>query len=383
MKQFFILWLLLCGVAKAQTSSRARALEALQLEQQAANAQAENVWQKILQSEPRNPEALAHIGLDEARQEHYANAILYYRKALAIDPAIPGLRLNLGLAYFKSSKFKEAAGQFAIELRKHPGDVRLTTLMGMAEYGAAQYSAAIPYLKTAAAADSANLPLRLALAHSCMWTHQFKCVMAVYKEILNLNADSAEADMLAGEALDEMGDNAGALEQFRAAERANPKEPDVHFGIGYLLWTQKRYQEAAKEFREELANDPGHAECHAYLGDIYLQTNDYMNAKLELEKAVVSDPNLELSHLDLGIVYADAGRNEQALKELETAVRLDPKDADPHWRLAKLYKAMGKSAEAQSEFVLVRSMKREQEQSLYNKISHAHPAPPDGARTAP
>jgi Flp pilus assembly protein TadD len=47
--------------------------------------------------------------------------------------------------------------------------------------------------------------------------------MAVYKEILALNADSAEADMLAGEALDEKGDDAGAIEQFRAAAKADPK----------------------------------------------------------------------------------------------------------------------------------------------------------------
>lgn len=376
MKRVCIFWLLIGGMVSAQPSSRAPAIQALQRESQGDFPQAELIWQDVLKDHPGNAEALAHIGLDEARQQHYANAIVHYRKALAIDPAIPGLRLNLGLAYFKSSRFKEAADEFAIELRKQPGDARLTTLMGMAEYGAAQYTEAIPYLKTAAAADSTSLPLRLALAHSCMWTHQTKCVMATYKEILNLNADSAEADMLAGEALDEMGDNAGALEQFRAAERANPREPDVHFGIGYLLWTQKRYQEAAKEFQEELANDPGHTECHAYLGDIHLQMNDYVNAKAELEKAVVSDPKLELSHLDLGIVYADAGRNEPALKELQTAVRLDPKDADPHWRLAKLYKAMGKRAEAQSELLLVRSMKREQEQSLYNKIAAAHGAAP-------
>ena len=41
--------------------------------------------------------------------------------------------------------------------------------------------------------------------------------------------------MLAGEALDEMKDKAGATQQFRAAVKADPKEPNVHFGLGYLL----------------------------------------------------------------------------------------------------------------------------------------------------
>ena len=45
----------------------------------------------------------------------------------------------------------------------------------------------------------------------------------------------AEADMLAGEALDEEGKISEATEQFRAAVKANPKEPNAHFGLGYLL----------------------------------------------------------------------------------------------------------------------------------------------------
>src|SRR5262249_50059356 len=150
----------------------------------------------------------------------------------------------LGLALFKDSHFKEANTFFGDELRKHRNDPRLTILAGMSNYGAGDYAAAIPYLKTSAAADPANLTLRLTLAHSCLWTRQLQCVMDVYKEILALDPNSAEADMLAGEALDEMGDNAGALKQFEAAEQANPKQPDVHFGIGYLLWTQKQFDRA-------------------------------------------------------------------------------------------------------------------------------------------
>jgi hypothetical protein len=36
----------------------------------------------------------------EARQQHYAEAVGFYRKAMALNPAMPGLRLNMGLALF-------------------------------------------------------------------------------------------------------------------------------------------------------------------------------------------------------------------------------------------------------------------------------------------
>jgi len=369
--------LLLAGTALAQSGA---AFQALQLEQQGRSAEAEQIWQVVLQTQPRDAQALAHIGLDEARQQHYTDAVSYYRKALAIDTAIPDLRLNLGLALFKAERFKEAAAEFATELRRHPGDQRLTILTGMAQYGAGDYRNAIPYLKTATARDQQNLPLRLALAHSCMWTKQPQCVMSVYKEILALNADSAEADMLAGEALDEMGDDAGALEQFRAAEKANPKEPDVHFGIGYLLWTHKQYDEAVKEFQAEIANDPAHGQSRAFLGDSYLHLNDDAHARTELEHAAKIDPAFELTHLDLGIVYANAHRDDDAIREFQKAIALDPKDSNPHWRLAKLYQSMGRREEARAEFALVNTMKREADQSLFNRISGGRKTPVPSSR---
>src|SRR5271155_5832114 len=109
--------------------------------------------------------------------------------------------------------------------------------------------------------------------------------MEVYKEILTLNADSAEADMLAGEALDEKGDDAGAIEQFRAATKANPKEPNAHFGLGYLLWKQHHFDEAAREFEAELDNDPADQRTRAYLGDSLVELNQYEQPHRELEAA--------------------------------------------------------------------------------------------------
>ena len=319
-----------------------------------------------------NAEAYAHMGLLEARQEHYEAAIALYRKALALNPAFPALQLNMGLALFKTGKFQEAIQCFQVELKKHPGDQRFTILLGMSHYAMGDYAGAIPYLKTALQKDSKNLSLQLTLAHSCLWTKQTQCVMDAYKQILLIDENSAEADMLAAEALDQEGDNAGATKLFREAVKANPKEPNVHFGLGYLLWTQSLFPEAAKEFQAELENDPTRGQARAYLGDSYLQLNEYAKALTELEKAVLIEPSMSLVHLDLGILYADAKRNDEAERELLKAIELDPKSVAPHWRLAKLYQTMGKKDEAKVEFAKASSMNKEASQALHEKIAGAH-----------
>ena len=228
------------------------------LEQKGLNAEAEQIWNAIAKANPQNAEALAHLGLLEARQEHYESAIDYYRQAIAINPNLPGLQMNLGLALFKAAQFPDAIKSFSSEIRKHPGDLRLTILLGMAHYGMKDYLVAIPYLKRATEQDPQSVTLRMTLAHSCMKSKQYQCVLNAHKEILALNAESAEADMLAGEAFDQMGDSLGATKEFRAAILTNPNEPNAHFGLGYLLWTQRNWTEAASEFQLELQNDPRH-----------------------------------------------------------------------------------------------------------------------------
>jgi len=352
---------------------------ALAFEQDGKLAESEEAWRAYLKTHPSNAEPYAHLGLLEARQERYKEAVPLYRKALVLNPAMPDLRLNLGLALFKAGDLKGAIPEFTI-LLKHatpnsPEAMRYTILLGMAHYGLGQFVEAAPYLRTAADADPQNLPMRFALAHSLLWSKQYSKVLDVYKEILALDPDSAEADMLAGEALDEMSDSSGAIEMFRKAVKAKPNEPDVHFGLGYLLWSQKQYPEAIKEFQAELANNPEHAQSMLYVADAHIQMNQYAEAAPLLEKAVSLDPSLGLAHLDLGILAANDGRNDDALQQFLAAEKFIPNDVNVHWRLGRLYRTMGKKEEARIELEKASTITRSADQELYKKMNpQAKPA---------
>jgi tetratricopeptide (TPR) repeat protein len=361
--------------SQAKTAADQQREEAIALEQQGKTEEAEAMWREYTATHPADAEALAHLGFLEAHQEHYKQAVSFYRKALALNAQIPGLRLDMGLAQFKGGDLRGAIQTFDPLLKAAPKSspeaLRLTTLIGLAHYGLGDYAAAVPYLKQATAADPENLPFRLALAHSCLWTKQYQCVLDVYHEIVTLNADSAEADMLAGEALDEMKDKAGATQQFRAAVKADPKMPDVHFGLGYLLWGLLNFDEAAKEFEAELENNPDHPQALTYLADCEIQLGHPEKATPLLERAIGIDPKIEQAHLDLGILYENASRHDDALREFKTAERLNPEDQSVHWRLARFYKAMGKNAEAKIEFDKTRSVQKAADQSILNKLHQA------------
>jgi tetratricopeptide (TPR) repeat protein len=358
---------------------------AIALEQQGDNAEAEIAWRALLKADPASAEAYAHLGFLEARQGHYAQAVPLYRKALALDPAMPSLRLNLGLSLFKADALKEAIETLVPLLLSEPPASpevqRLNVLIGMAYYGLGENAAAVPYLRAAAARDSQSLQLRLTLAQSCMKSKQFQCVLDVYQEILMLNAASAEADRLAGEALEEMKDDPGAIQQFRAAVKANDKEPNVHFSLGYLLWKLKQYREAAYEFEAELANVPNHVQALAYLGDTEMRLQE-PQATPHLLEAVRIDPGMKLAHLDLGILYSDAGRREDALRELREAAALSPNDVDVHWRLGRLYQAAGMKDEAKAEFDKTRNLQKAADNAISNEPHDAQNTTKPVERTA-
>ena len=345
---------------------------AIALQQQGRIAEAEAAWQAVFRSHPGDAEACANIGFLESQQQHYPQAVRYYNKAAALNPGLPGLQMNLGLALFKAGRMKEAAGVFLPLYREanpdSPDAQRLRLLIGMADYGAGSYTAAVPFLRDAMARDPQDLPYRLVLAHSCLWSKDYQCVLDVYHQILSLNAESAEADMLAGEAYDEMRDDNDAIQQFRNAVRVDPKVPGVHFGLGYLLWCRNDVTEAAQQFQLEADNVPRDAQAIAYWGDSELRLNHPDAARPLVERALKLNDSQELPWLDLGILDSNAGRRGEAIREFKQAERLAPSDAQAHWRLARLYQAMGMRAEAQAELNKTRNLNKAENEQLVEKL---------------
>ncbi len=374
-----------CFAQSALPQSNSRQ-QAVQFEQQGNFAQAETAWRSYLKAHPSSAEAYAHLGLLEARQQHYADAIPLYRKALALGSTNPGLHLDLGLALFKNSDTRQALAEFKAALKRMPANSpdrqRLAILVGMCHYGLGEYREAAPYLSEASAHDPGNLTLLLALAHSYLWSKQYQQVLDTYQRILKLNADSAEADVLAGEAMDEMKNHAGAIEQFRAAAKADPHMPNVHFGLGYLLWTQSQIPEAAEAFQAELDNNSNHPQALAYLGDCNLVLNHPELARPLLEKAIKENPDVALAHLDLGIIYSDAGRQDDALRELTTAAKLDPNDVNTHMRLGRVYRALGNKEEAKAEFDKARNITQAADTAVVDKMNKLNSTPSEWPSTA-
>jgi tetratricopeptide (TPR) repeat protein len=302
--------------------------------------------------------AEAARGTALARDGKYDLAIEHYKAAFRLNPQLPGLQLNLGLAYFKSNHLREAAAALEEAVRADSGSFQARTLLGMSYYGSSRYRDAAAHLKLASMVQPDNLELRYTLAQSYLWSEQYPEALREFQFLLSKNPDSAPVHILLGEALDASNRTEAATAEFEAAVKAPTVPPDAHFGLGYLYWKQQRYEEACREFEAELAKQPHHAQALAYLGDAEMHTNRDVVAETHLRRALAVDANTRLAHLDLGIVLA-AKKDSGAAAHFREAIRLDPSKPDAHYRLGRLWSSMGRDHEAQDEFDKVQQLAAE------------------------
>lgn len=339
-------------------------------------ADAEITWHAITKRTPQDAAAWGQLGLVRSRQGKYAAAISAYMQALRLKPDLPGISLDLGLAYFVQQQFEKAATPLRAAVDAAPDELQPNLLLGMTLYGLNRYGEAATYLQVAVSSVPHNVKLRTTLAQSCLWANRYDCVLRQYAQILRDAPNSAEADILAGEAYDGLNDPDQAIIQFRAAEGIAPHDPNVHFGLGYLLWKQYKYDAAVVEFNLELKDNPDSARALAYLGDIAIKQNDTKKAEFYLQQATALPEKVRIAYYDLGTLYAGVGKNALALAEFQRAISLAPDQVDAHYHLARLYQTMGKVNQADSELALVQKLHKVKDEKLFryipNTLNMAH-----------
>ena len=175
-----------------------------------------------------------------------------------------------------------------------------------------------------------ELELHQVLAQSCLWAKNYSCAQEQFRQLLQQNPDSAAAHMLLGQALDGLQRTHEAIAEFEAAAKVAPREePNVHFGLGYLHWRLRQYDEAKAEFEQELAIDPNHAQALAYLGDVEMKRNNSEKALALLRKAIRLKSDIRIAYLDMGAILAEQNHHQEAITAFLQAEKMDPPDPTP------------------------------------------------------
>lgn len=332
------------------------------------NAQAENAYRQALALAPRSLEILNNLAIALAKQGKLQDAIPFYKRALSLKPGDPPTERNLALAYFKLQDYARALPLLASLHRRAPSDFQLADLLGLSYFGLDRYTEAAKYLDLASNLQPADLPTLYMLGQARLRCEDYKAVTTVFARIMDIDPHSAEAHVMMGTAYDKTFQQSKALQEYLAAEQANPDFPGVHSGLGLLYWKQNDVEHAEAEFHEELKRFSSDAVSNCLLGEIALRRDGLDEARSLFLAALAANPKYKEALFGLGKSEIKLGHPGQALDPLRKAVRLDPDYVEAHYQLGNALALLGRIDEARKERAISAAIQAKQREEYAKKL---------------
>ncbi|TDV91139.1 putative O-linked N-acetylglucosamine transferase (SPINDLY family) [Halomonas alkaliantarctica] len=166
---------------------------------------------------------------------------------------------------------------------------------------------------------------------------QFQEALEALDRASSLVADDAETLALQGRITHQAGDPVRALAFLHSAIEINPKYAKAQHYIGYIYYTQARFDEALKHAEIACELMPGDVDMLNTLGNTLMQTFEYARARDALEKAVKLAPKNYLSWNNLGNVYNAIGDLDKGLESYWQAHRVNPQAPGPFSNIITTY----------------------------------------------
>jgi tetratricopeptide (TPR) repeat protein len=136
------------------------------------------------------------------------------------------------------------------------------------------------------------------------------------------------------------------IEELRRALAADPDDVTARVTLGAILAQRGERQQAKELFAEALRLEPGYAKAHYNLGLTLAGEGDDLRAIEHYRQALASDPGHERAQLQLAAASLRLGRDREAVEAYDRFIELEPNDESARLRQALILIRLGADAEA-------------------------------------
>jgi tetratricopeptide (TPR) repeat protein len=338
--------------------------------------EAERDFRGVLQVDHQSGAAYGNLGVVYMRRKQWTKALDTLRRAehLSAMPQVAGIRLNIGLAYFRQNEFLKAIPRFEAVVRDQPEAAQPRYLLGLCYFFADRWADAANTLEPLWAQESEQLPYLYVLSNAAHRAGKKDLDERATGQLIRLGDGTPAYRLFVGKYYLNVEQYDAALAEFQAAAEADPRLPFVHFDLGLTYLKRQELAHARDEFLKDAALEPDLALNYDELGDVYWLMQDDPNAEKNYREALRRDNRLVNSHLGLAKIYQRLGKLAPALVEIEAAGNLDRERVDVHYVHGQLLQRLGRKAEAKKELDAAVRIENEQ---------RADAVKPGAAGTAP
>ena len=326
--------------------------------------EAEQLYLKVLASDPDNTGANHQLGVLYHQTNRAESAYEHVTKALARDDKQASFHNTLGMVLCQLGRLDEAveAYQRALDLAPELGQVHFAlgnvlmklghdqaaidafeearrldpklsaahSNLGIVHRNRGRLDAAVQCFQDASSADPTNAHAHYNLGNAYREKGDLAQAAAAYKATIELAPKYEHAYLNLGLVYQAQGQLDGAEAAFRDAIGIVPSYAEAHNNLGSVLLARSRLDQAWSCFEEAIRISPAYAEAHSNEGDLLRRAGEPARSIAACERALAINPELAEAHSNLGNALVDLGRYEEARDSYEKAARSKPNDADLH-----------------------------------------------------
>ncbi|MFH1075078.1 MAG: tetratricopeptide repeat protein, partial [Candidatus Firestonebacteria bacterium] len=361
-------------------------------------SQAIAVCNRILQKEPKNPDAYFYLGNIYYKQDKPDEAIDMFNKVIELDPKADTTYFNLGLAYGKKGDFELAEKNYKKAAEVNPEytspifalgllfqiqgkpekaveeykkllalsdyDARAYKNIGLAYGQMKKYKEAVENLKKAVELDPSDLDSLQRIALMLYQEKDYKGSLEHARRLAVSDPANAEAYQIMGSNYNELGKNNEAVEAYEKFVELTPKNPSGYIYLSYLYTKRNEYPKMIALLEKGVRILPENIDLQLYLGGAYFENKNYIKAETAYREVLKRREKDDRTLYSLGVLLERTARYEEAVYCFKQVIEINPKYADAYNYAGYIYADRNeKLDEAMS--LIMKALKLEPENGAY------------------
>jgi tetratricopeptide (TPR) repeat protein len=300
--------------------------------------------------------ACMNLGVIHAQAQRFSRAAELFAEAAAVDAEFPQVQYSLGVAYFNSQQHDKATEPLTRALAADPGNATLRRMLGLAWFNTGQYEKAAELLGSDPGRES-DPSLQYTYALALVRSDRAALAEPIFARLIAEHADSAELQVVIGQAHAHQGDYPAAIKALHRALRLKPTVAEASTTLGTIYLKQGQLADARIALRAALVADPRDVTAQYTLATVLDLEGQPDEALSILRPLVRAKPEFADGRYLLGKILLSQGAATEAVEQLREAVRLSPEDANAHYQLGQAYQKLGQADLAEEQFGLFRQLK--------------------------
>ena len=264
--------------------------QALALHRQSRLSEAELLYERVLQANPRHSVAWYLLGHIAAQSGQHQRALVLLGCATEHDPLNAAAHNETGNVLFRLKRLDEAAAAYERALAINPKSIEFHTNRG-------------------------NVMCSL---------KRFDAALASFDAVIGLDSAHAAGHYNRGMALYDLGRLNAAIQAFDGAIALRPDYADAHNGRGNALLALEEYADALVSFDAAVALQPTYADAHNNRGNAQRALGLSESALASYQRSSSLQPGYAGVNYNLGTLLAELGRHAEAVDTLGRALTLNP-----------------------------------------------------------